>query len=250
MVEVHSHINDDGHMSDEKWNAVDAYFEHALMGVDASFDALLRASTAAGLPPIQVSASQGKLLHLLALAQSARRILEVGTLGGYSTLWLARALPSEGQLITLEVDPHHADVARRNFVQADVAEKIELHLGAALDTLAQLRAQRAAAFDLVFIDADKPNNLGYVQAALDLSRDGALIIVDNVVRGGAVVAEHRDASAEGVRRMVEWIAREPRLSATVIQTVGNKGYDGFLLARVQGAQCTTPSDASPIRVTH
>ncbi len=223
-------------VSEKTWREVDAYFEQALVGVDEGCEAARRASAAAGLPDIQVSAAQGKLLYLLALAQSARRILEVGTLGGYSALWLARALPATGRLTTLEIDPRHADVARSNFVRAGVAERIELHEGAALDTLTQLKAQRVAPFDLVFIDADKPNNLNYVQAALQLSRTGTLIIVDNVVRGGHVIDRQRDASAEGVRRMTEWMAGEPRLSATVIQTVGDKGYDGFLLARVQEAQ--------------
>ena len=220
-------------MSDKTWSAVEAYFEEQLIPSDPALEAALQASSAAGLPAIQVSASQGKLLHLLALAQGARRILEVGTLGGFSTLWLARALPADGHLVTLELEPRHAEVARGNFVRAGLAECIELHVGPALDTLAQLRAERVAPFDFVFIDADKPNNLGYVQAALDLSRVGTLIVVDNVVREGAVVARRRDAAAEGVRRMADWIRREPRLSATVIQTVGAKGYDGFLLARVQ-----------------
>jgi predicted O-methyltransferase YrrM len=220
-------------MSDKTWSAVEAYFEEQLIPSDPALEAALQASKAAGLPSIQVSASQGKLLHLLALAQGARRILEVGTLGGFSTLWLARALPADGHLVTLELEPRHAEVARGNFVRAGLAECIELHVGPALDTLAQLRAERVAPFDFVFIDADKPNNLGYVQAALDLSRVGTLIVVDNIVREGAVVARRRDAAAEGVRRMADWIRREPRLSATVIQTVGAKGYDGFLLARVQ-----------------
>jgi predicted O-methyltransferase YrrM len=220
-------------MSEKTWSAVEAYFEGELIPADPAFDAALQASTAAGLPPIQVSAAQGKLLQLLARAQAAQRILEVGTLGGYSTLWLARALPPDGRLTTLELDPHHAEVARRNFVRAGVAELIELHVGPALDTLGRLRTQRAGPFDFVFIDADKVNNLGYVQAALELARVGTLIVVDNVVREGAVVAKHRDAATEGVRRMTTWIAREPRLSATVMQTVGDKGYDGFLLARVQ-----------------
>ncbi len=169
----------------------------------------------------------------LTVEHGARRILEVGTLGGFSTLWLARALPSDGHLVTLELEPRHAEVARDNFVRAGLAERIDLHVAPALDTLAQLRAERVAPFDFIFIDADKANNLNYVQAAVDLSRVGTLIIVDNVVREGAVVTRRRDAAAEGVRRMAEWIRREPRLSATVIQTVGAKGYDGFLLARVQ-----------------
>ena len=220
-------------MSDKTWSAVDAYFEGELIASDAMLAAALRTSKAAGLPSIQVSAAQGKLLQLLAQTQSARRILEVGTLGGYSTLWLMRGLPANGRLVTLELDPRHAEVARRNFVDAGVAERIELHVGPALESLARMRTQSVAPFDLIFIDADKPNNLGYVQAALAMSRVGSLILVDNVVRGGAVVAEQRDAGAEGVRRMTEWMSREPRLSATVIQTVGDKGYDGFLLARVQ-----------------
>ena len=223
-------------MSDQTWTAVEAYFESELIGADAVLEAALRASATAGLPDIQVSASQGKLLHLLALTLPARRILEVGTLGGYSALWLARALPPDGRLVTLEIDPHHAEVARQNFVHGGVAGRIDLQVGPALESLARLRAQRVAPFDLVFIDADKPNNLGYVQAALELAHEGTLIVVDNVVRDGEVVARRRDAAAEGVRRMTEWIAREARLTATVIQTVGLKGYDGFLLARVFAPQ--------------
>jgi predicted O-methyltransferase YrrM len=220
-------------MSDATWSAVDAYFESHLIGSDPVFDEALKASSAAGLPAIQVSPSQGKLLHLLALAQASRRILEIGTLGGYSALWLSRALPADGVLITLELEPVHAKVARQNFVHAGIADRIDLRVGPALDSLARLRAERPPPFDFVFIDADKPNNLRYVQAALELSRPGTLLVVDNVVRGGAVIAADNGASAEGVRRMAEWIGAEPRLSATVIQTVGNKGYDGFLLARVQ-----------------
>ncbi|HWS65337.1 MAG TPA: O-methyltransferase [Steroidobacteraceae bacterium] len=219
-------------MSDQTWRAVEAYFESELIAADAVLEAALRASATAGLPDIQVSASQGKLLHLLALTLPARRILEIGTLGGYSALWLARALPPDGRLITLEIDPHHAEVARQNFLHGGVAERIDLQMGPALESLAGLRAQRVAPFDLVFIDADKPNNLAYIQAALALAREGTLIVVDNVVRDGEVVARRRDAAFEGVRRMTEWVAREARLTATVIQTVGHKGYDGFLLARV------------------
>ena len=220
-------------MSDPTWSSVEEYFESRLLPSDPALEAALEAGVAAGLPQIQVSGSQGKLLHLLALAHGSRRILEVGTLGGYSTLWLARALPSDGRLVTLELEPRHAEVARGNFVRAGLAERIELHVGPALTTLTRLREEQAAPFDFVFIDADKPNNLGYVQAALDMSRVGGLIVVDNVVRKGAVVANQRDAASEGVRRMTDWISQEPRLSATVIQTVGDKGYDGFLLARVQ-----------------
>ena len=220
-------------MSDSIWSSVEEYFERQLLPADPVLEAALEASAAAGLPPIQVSASQGKLLHLLALAHGSRRILEVGTLGGYSTLWLARALPSDGRLITLELEPRHAEVARGNFARAGLAERIELRVGPALATLTRLQAEHVTPFDFVFIDADKPNNLAYVQAALEMSRAGTLIVVDNVVRKGAVIAKRRDAAGEGVRRMADWIGREPRLSATVIQTVGDKGYDGFLLARVQ-----------------
>lgn len=220
-------------MSDPTWSSVEEYFETLLLPSDPLLEAALDAALQAGLPQIQVSASQGKLLHLLALAHGSRRILEVGTLGGYSTLWLARALPPDGRLVTLELEPHHAEVARRNFSRAGLAERIDLRVGAALVSLARLREEQAAPFDFVFIDADKPNNLAYVQAALDMSRAGTLIVVDNVVRKGGVIAKHRDAAGEGVRRMADWIGREPRLSATVIQTVGDKGYDGFLLARVQ-----------------
>lgn len=220
-------------MTEKTWNAVESYFDTELIGADPILDAAIEGSAISGLPPIQVSAAQGKLLYLLAQVQGARRILEVGTLGGYSALWLARALPADGRLVTLELNPQHAEVARRNFMHAKMAERIELHVGPALETLAQLRARHTAPFDLVFIDADKVNNLAYVQAALQLVRVGSLIIVDNVVRDGAIVSPRRDAAAEGVRSMAAWVGMEPRLAATVVQTVGNKGYDGFLVARVQ-----------------
>lgn len=220
-------------MAENVWNAVDEYFHAELNAADPGLDAAVKVSVAAGLPSIQVSAAQGKLLYLLALAQGATRILEVGTLGGYSALWLARALPAGGQLVTLEVNPRHAEIARQNFSTAQIANRIEVMVGPALDSLTQLRAQGASAFDLVFIDADKANNLAYVQASLQLSRIGTLIVVDNVVRGGSVVSENHDEAVRGVREMTAWIGKEPRLAATVIQTVGSKGYDGFLLARVQ-----------------
>ena len=222
-------------MSDKTWRAVEDYFDGELLAADSGPDAALCASIEAGLPPIQVSAAQGKLLQLLALAQGAQRILEVGTLGGYSTIWLASALPPEGQLVTLELNPRHAEVARQNFLRAGLADRIDVRVGPALESFAQLRVQPGRPFDLVFIDADKINNLAYVQAALDLSRVGTLIMVDNVVRDGAVIARERDAAAEGVRRLAAWVGKDPRLAATVIQTVGDKGYDGFLLARVQGS---------------
>jgi predicted O-methyltransferase YrrM len=217
------------------WDEVDAYFDTELNAADPGLESAVKASAAAGLPSIQVSAAQGKLLYLLALAQGAKRILEVGTLGGYSALWLARALPADGRLVTLEVNPRHAEVARGNFETAKVADRIEIHVGPALETLQRLRGQSLAPFDLVFIDADKVNNLGYVQAALELSRIGTLIMVDNVVRRGSVVSVDHDEAVRAVRNMTAWIGEEPRLAATVIQTVGSKGYDGFLLARVQKA---------------
>lgn len=220
-------------MLEETWTAVESYYDAELNAQDPVLEAAIEVSIAAGLPLIQVSAAQGKLLYLLALAQSARRILEVGTLGGYSALWLSRALSVDGRLVTLELNPHHAEVARRNFANAKIEDRIELHVGPALETLARLRAQHVAPFDLVFIDADKANNLGYMQAALELSRVGTLIMVDNVVREGSVLSPMRDAAAQGVRKLAAWVGAEPRLAATVIQTVGNKGYDGFLLARVQ-----------------
>jgi predicted O-methyltransferase YrrM len=222
-------------MLQQTWRDVDAYFEARLIGEDAVLSAALSTCHAAGLPAIQVSAAQGKMLHLLALTLSARRILEVGTLGGYSGIWMARALPSDGQLVTLEIEPRHAEVARANFARANLAAQVQLRLGAALDTLGELRHEGGAPFDLIFIDADKPNNLRYVQAALELSRVGTLIVVDNVVRDGAILEPAHDAAVEAVRRMVDWFQTQRRVSATVLQTVGNKGYDGFLLARVQGA---------------
>jgi len=220
-------------LSQQIWTDVDTYFEGQLIPEQMDLKTALVASDAAGLPAIQVSAAQGKLLQLLAVTQAAQRILEVGTLGGYSTLWLVRALPPHGRLITLELDAHHAQVARQNFESAGLAECIEVRVGPALQSLAQLRSERAAPFDFVFIDADKPNNPGYMRAALELSRPGTLIVVDNVVRAGAVLKTSGDASAQGVRDMAEWIGQHKRLTATVIQTVGAKGYDGFLLARVQ-----------------
>src|SRR3984957_2042434 len=204
-------------MSDQSWTAVEAYFESELIGADAVLEAALRASAAAGLPDIQVSASQGKLFHLLALSLPARRILEVGTLGGYSALWLARALPPDGRLVTLEIDPRHAEVARQNFVHGGVAGRIDLQVGPALESLARLRAQRVAPFDLVFIEPDKTKNLGYVQAAHGAASEEALIVLDTMNNDGHVVARRRDASADAVRRMTECIGREARLTATVIQ---------------------------------
>jgi predicted O-methyltransferase YrrM len=221
-------------MTQELWTAVDRYITDLLVPPDPALDGALEASAAAGLPPINVAPNQGKLLWLLARLQGARTILEIGTLGGYSTIWLARALPAGGRLITLEIDPKHAEVARASIARAGLAGVVELRLGRALDTLPQLAAQGRGPFDLIFIDADKPNNPDYFAWALKLSRRGSLIIVDNVVRDGAVAdAASSDPSVQGVRRLNELLAAEPRVSATAIQTVGSKGYDGFAIALVQ-----------------
>jgi predicted O-methyltransferase YrrM len=221
-------------MNQDQWKAVDNYLAGLLVPPDTALDAALEASTTAGLPPINVSPTHGKLLHLLAKMQRARRILEIGTLGGYSTIWLARALPADGQLITLEADSKHADVARANIARAGLEGIVELRLGKALDTLPQIAAGKNSPFDLIFIDADKQNIPRYFDWALRLSRSGTLIVVDNVVRGGAVVdPATKDTNVQGVRQFLEIVAREPRVSATAIQTVGLKGYDGFALALVK-----------------
>jgi len=220
-------------MGQNQWTAVDGYITDKLLSPDPSLDAALQASTNAGLPAISVSPNQGKLLHLLALAHGARNILEIGTLGGYSTIWLARALPADGRLITLEYEPQHADVARANLSRAGVADLGELRVGAALETLPQLAVERRGPFDFIFIDADKENYPGYWEWALKLSRRGTMIIADNVVRNGAVIdASSNDPRVQAVRRLHELIATEPRVSATTIQTVGSKGYDGFTVALV------------------
>jgi predicted O-methyltransferase YrrM len=215
----------------ETWAAVDQYISDLLLPSDPALDAALEASAAAGLPQINVTPSQGKLLHVLARMQGARRILEIGTLGGYSTIWLARALPEGGRLITLEADPRHAEVAGANLARAGLAEIVDVRLGPALDTLPRLVDE--GPFDLFFIDADKPNNPAYFSWALRLSRPGSVIIIDNVVRGGAVADEATDdPRVQGSRRLFEVIAAEPRVTATTIQTVGTKGYDGFAIGLV------------------
>lgn len=223
-------------MGQDLWSAVDHYFDGLLLPDDPVLESALSDSIAAGLPSIQVTPSQGRLLYLLARSCGARRILEVGTLGGYSAICLARALPADGQLVTLELEVHHAEVARKAFARAGLGERIEILIGPAIASIARLRTQRAAPFDLVFIDADKENNLRYVQGALALSRPGTLLVVDNMVRRGAVLNDTQDEAVQGIRRMTEWIGREPQLEATVVQTVGEKGYDGFLLARVRQLQ--------------
>jgi predicted O-methyltransferase YrrM len=220
-------------MLQERWSAVDSYIGENLVPADPVLEAALRASSDAGLPPISVSPSQGKLLNLLARARGARTILEIGTLGGYSAIWLARALPPGGRLITLEAEPRHAEVARANLAHAGLADVAEVRVGPALDTLPKLQAGGDGPFDLIFIDADKPGYPDYLPWSLRLSRPGSMIIADNVVRGGAVAdSASTDANVQGVRRFIEMLAAEPRVSATAIQTVGSKGYDGFALALV------------------
>ena len=217
----------------QTWTAVDEYIVDHLVPSDAALDEALRASTAGGLPAINVSPAQGKMLMLFAQLARARAILEIGTLGGYSTIWLARALPPGGRLVTLEYEPKHADVARANFARAGLADVVDLRVGAALDTLPKIAAEARGPFDLVFIDADKPNNPGYFEWALKLTRPGSLIVVDNAIRDGHIVdASNTDPRIQGTRRLYEMLAKEPRVSATAIQTVGSKGYDGFVMAIV------------------
>lgn len=215
------------------WHDVDDYFTTHLTPEDEVLRAALRDSEAAGLPSIAVSAPQGKLLQLLAQIQGARTILELGTLGGYSTIWLARALPADGRLVSLEYDPKNAEVARRNLARAGLDKVVEIRVGAALDSLPRLADENPPPFDLVFIDADKANNPHYVEWALRLTAAGSLIVVDNVVRDGRVADPDNPApDVQGTRAALELIGRHPRLSGTAIQTVGRKGYDGFALARV------------------
>lgn len=221
-------------MSEEQWTAVDRYITDALVPSDEVLDAALASSAANGLPAINVAPNQGKLLHVLARSIGAKRILEVGTLGGYSTIWLARALRPDGKLITLEYEPKHADVARANIERAGLSHLVEIRLGKAIDTLPKIAAEGGAPFDFVFIDADKPGNADYFARALKLTRVGGLIIVDNVVRKGAVLDEDGDANAQGARRLFEAMATEKRVSSTAVQTVGSKGYDGFAIAVVTG----------------
>jgi predicted O-methyltransferase YrrM len=215
----------------EKWTAVDEFLSKSLLGSDPVLEAALEASAAAGLPAIQVSPCQGKFLQLVAQIHGARAILEIGTLGGYSTIWLARALPPGGRLITLEVDENYAAVARSNLSRANLLNVVELRVGPALESLPKLANEGRDPFDLIFIDADKPSTPEYFQWALKLSRSGSLIIVDNVIRKGELADnDSTDPSVQGMRRFIHLLGNEPRVSATTIQTVGNKGYDGFAIA--------------------
>lgn len=219
--------------SQQTWTAVDEYFDGLLVEEDDALLGAVRDSEAAELPAHQVAANQGKLLHLLARIQGARSVLEIGTLGGYSTIWLARALPKGGRLVTLEADERCAEVAAASLARAGVGHLVDLRVGKAVDTLPVLADEGAGPFDLVFIDADKPSNPEYLRWALELTRPGSVIVGDNVVRDGAVTdADSDDPRVQGVRRFTELIAEHPRLSATTIQTVGSKGYDGFTLALV------------------
>ncbi|SOD86922.1 O-methyltransferase [Streptomyces sp. Ag109_G2-15] len=217
------------------WDDVDFYFSSHLSPEDDALQAALRDSEAAGLPHISVTAPQGKFLQLLAEIQGARNILEIGTLAGYSTIWLARALPEDGRLISLEYSAKHADVATRNIARAGLDRIVEVRVGPALESLPKLADENPPPFDLVFIDADKANNRHYVEWALRLSRAGSLIVVDNVVRGGKIAdADSTEPDVVGTRAAIELIAAHPRLTGTAVQTVGSKGYDGFALARVLG----------------
>jgi len=218
-----------------RWTEVDRYIESKLIPADPVLDEALAANRTAGLPPHDVSAAQGKLLRLFAKMQGAMRILEIGTLGGYSTIWLARALPPGGRLVTLEADPLHAKTAGSNIARAGLSEVVDIRVGQALDSLEALEREQAAPFDLIFIDADKPNNPAYLRWALRLSRPGTVVIGDNVVRGGEVTdAGSADPRVQGVRKFFNLLASEPAIDATAIQTVGGKGYDGFAIGIVSG----------------
>ena len=220
-------------MGQEVWEAVDKFLDKMMIPHDPALEDALAAAAAAKLPAIQVSSVQGKFLQLLARILGARNILEIGTLGGYSTLWMARALPEGGRIITLEADPKHADVAKKNFARAGVESKVELRLGKALDTLPQIAADGRGPFDLFFIDANKSNMPEYFEWSLKLARKGSVIIADNVVREGAILDEKsKDADIQGIRRFLEMVGKEKRVSGTALQTVSTKNYDGFALVLV------------------
>jgi predicted O-methyltransferase YrrM len=221
-------------MSQKTWTAVDNYVVQGLIPADPALEAALDANREHGLPAIDVSPTQGKLLNLLVRISGARRILEIGTLGGYSTIWLARALPVGGRIVTLELDPRHAEVASANIRRAGLSERVDLRVGPALDSLSKLHTEGAEPFDFIFIDADKPNNRNYLTWAMKLSRPGSVIICDNVIRDGAVLnTDGRDPNVEGARAAFAFIGGNKRLAGTAIQTVGAKGYDGFAIAIVE-----------------
>jgi predicted O-methyltransferase YrrM len=221
-------------MSQKTWTTVDSYLAETLIPADPILEAALAANAAGELPTIDVSPTQGKFLHLLATIHGAKRILEIGTLGGYSTIWLARALPAVGKLISLEFAPKHAAVAQSNIRNAGLSSIVEIRVGAAADSLAQLHKEGTQPFDMIFIDADKPNNPIYLEWALKFSRKGTLIVVDNVIRDGNIAdADSTDPAITGTRAMFKMIAADPRLEGTALQTVGSKGYDGFAFALVR-----------------
>jgi predicted O-methyltransferase YrrM len=221
-------------MNESTWSEVDAYFAQHLLEPDDTLQQVLAANSTAGLPAIDVSPVQGKLLYLQAKMIGARRVLEIGTLGGYSTIWLARALPADGKIVTLELEPRHAEAARRNFATAGVANKIKVIVGPAAASLEALRQKKVEPFDFVFIDADKASTATYFRSALELCHPGSVIVTDNVVRKGQVVdASSTDPSVRGMRAFAEALANERRVEATIVQTVGTKGYDGFIVARVR-----------------
>ncbi|HEY2496188.1 MAG TPA: O-methyltransferase [Candidatus Angelobacter sp.] len=220
-------------MSQEQWTAVDNYIAGLFLGADPVLEEALASSEAAGLPAISVSPTQGKLLHLLARMQSAQNILEIGTLGGYSTIWLARALPPDGRLISLELDPKHAEVARANVARAGLSNVVEIKLGRAIDSLQQLVRDGGKPFDLIFIDADKQGYSDYLKWSLKLVRQGTLIVADNVVRKGEVINPgSTDTNVQGIRSFNEVLAAQKNVTTTEIQTVGSKGYDGLALILV------------------
>lgn len=220
-------------MNQERWSAVDDYINGLFAAPDPILSAVIQAAADADMPPINVAPNQGKLLNLLALARGAKAILEIGTLAGYSAIWLARALPFDGRLITLEADFKHAKVARENIARAGLIDRVEVRIGKALDTLPQIATEGHGPFDLIFIDADKVNSAEYFNWALKLARRGCLIIIDNVIRDGAVIDPYSaDVNVQGIRRLNELMAIEPRVTVTQIQTVGSKGYDGLAIALV------------------
>jgi predicted O-methyltransferase YrrM len=223
-------------MSQDQWTVVDNYFDELFAPKDDVLSAAQKAIVDAGLPAISVSPSQGKLLHVLAKMRGVRKILEIGTLGGYSTIWMARALPADGRVITLEIDPKHADVARANFARAGLASQIEVKVGKAIESLPQLDASGAGPFDLVFIDADKVSTPDYLTWTFRLTKPGSLIIIDNVVRNGAVAdPTSTNADVQGVQKALAMLAADKRVITAATQTVGSKGYDGFAIAFVIGA---------------
>jgi predicted O-methyltransferase YrrM len=220
-------------LSKELWTAVDEYICGQLVPSDPVLDHVVASSAAAGLPPIAVTPNLGKLLYLLAKIRGAQKILEIGTLAGYSTIWLARALPPGGRMITLEADPKHAEISQSNIAQAGLSQTVEVRLGSALDLLPKLEAEKSGPFDLIFVDAEKRDNPDYFVWSLKLSKPGNILVFDNVVRDGAVIdPANTTPSVEGIRRFNELVAAEPRVTATAIQTVGSKGYDGFAIALV------------------